>query len=193
MRHVGRFSSPAPGAGTNGGRFGSPPGLDGAVLGPLQWSELSALDTLIDRCREPEDGWTVHTLSRALVDWPAATDRALIGLSCEFGAGTVLAGVAGVAPDPSSFHDAHLSLLVDPRYRRQGIGGLLLEAVVELAAALGYRSVGVHAHDADLDCVSLLVHHGFLLSSRPGSEPLRLERALADRGLRPSRPGPGLS
>lgn len=178
MRPVAQPPSLTSDAGTAGDATQGPHYLDNAVLQPLQWSELSALDALIDRCGEVSDGWTVHTLSRALVNWPTAIDRALIGLTAEQDREPTLIGVAGVVPDPSRLHDAQLSLLVDPRFRRQGLGSLLLDALLRLAAARGYQSASARTRETDLGGLRLLLHHGFVQSSRPGPEPLLLQRAL---------------
>ncbi len=183
MRHVTRSSSRASRQHPTDASFDRSPYLDNAILQPLQWSELSALDALIDRSGEAEDGWTVHTLSRGLVNWPTDADRALIGLTCEVEGQPLLIGVAGVVPDPGRLHDAHLSLLIDRPFRRQGLGSLLLDTLLQLAAARGYQSASARTREADGDCLRLLMRHGFQLSSRPGPEPLLLQRLLDDINL----------
>ena len=185
VRYLARSSSLASGAGAigrpfNGRPFNLSPCLDSAILQPLQWSELGALDALIDRCGEAEDGWTVHTLSRGLVNWPTIADRALIGLTCELDDHARLVGVAAVAPAPSQRLEAHVSVLVDPRCRRRGFGSLLFDAILRFAAAQGYQAVSARTHDANSDCVRLLLRHGFMLSCRPGPESLLLTRRLDD-------------
>lgn len=179
----------------NGSTTGSTAGalvhLDATLLQPLQWSDLPAFDFLADRSDEAEEGWTLHTLSRSLFNWPRAEDRALIGLSGEQvggldggvegdggdGAGMLL-GVAGLAPDPRNHHDAHLAILVDPAYRDRGVGRLLLDAIMRIAFARGYASASARARADNNAFIHLMIQRGFVPSSHPGTEPILLSRPL---------------
>lgn len=180
MRQVAGPSSPSTEAEQQAEATLRPVCLDAAVLQSLQWADLPAFEGLVSRSGEAEDGWTLHTLSRSLVNWPTAEDRALVGLTCNGtgNAATLLLGVAGLVPDPRNPHEAQLSILVDPRHRQQGFGGQLLNAILRLADARGYRSASARTRADNLAFVNLMVGHGFLASSRPGTEPILLHRAL---------------
>lgn len=156
------------------------PGLDPTVLQSLQWSDLPAFERLIRRSGEDEGGWAIHTLSRSLVNWPTSEDRALIGLTGDFGHGdeTVVVGVAGLVPDPRNGRDAHLSILVDPDHRGRGVGGQLLAAILDIAVARGYQSASARARSDNAAGIRLMRRQGFTVSSHPGAEPIRLHRLL---------------
>ena len=196
----------------NGSTAGSTAGelvrLDATLLQPLQWSDLPAFDALVDRCNEADEGWTLHTLSRSLFNWPVAEDRALIGLSDQGGqsglsdvsyvsdqsdqsgqkeaeakengedGGSILLGVAGLAPDPRHHHEAHLSLLVDPSHRGRGVGRQLLDAIMRIAVARGYESASARTRADNGAFIHLMIQHDFTPSSHPGTEPILLSRPL---------------
>lgn len=169
-------------ASASGSRAGSTTGaavrLDAALLQSLQWSDLPAFDALVNRSDEAEEGWTLHTLSRSLFNWPTAADRALIGLTDHSDGKTVLLGVAGLAPDPRNHHDAHLSILVDPQHCGRGVGEQLLDAIMRIAVARGYGSASARCRPDNSAFVHLMIRHGFALSSHPGTEPILLSRLL---------------
>lgn len=153
--------------------------LASASLEALQWVDLPGLDALIGRCDEAEAGWTLHTLSRSLVNWPTAADRTLIGISCQAGPRRAFIAVAGLVADPADLGNAHLSILVDPAYRGYGLGGQLLDAIVELALARCFQAVTVRTEHGNLAFIQMAGRRGFVASLRAGAEPLMLQRPLA--------------
>lgn len=181
MRQVAGHSTPRIDKALTAEASTCPACLDSAVLESLQWADLPAFEGLVSRSGEADEGWTLHTLSRSLVNWPTADDRTLVGLTCH-GAGhrapARLIGVAGLVPDPRNPQEAQLSILVDPLHRQQGFGGQLLDAILRIADARGYQSASARTRADNLAFMHLMVGHGFLASSHPGSEPILLHRAL---------------
>jgi RimJ/RimL family protein N-acetyltransferase len=62
---------------------------------------------------------------------------------------------------PASLHVADLGLMVDARYRRQGIGRALLEAAVEWARASGVRKLELHVFPHNEAAIALYERFGF--------------------------------
>ena len=63
---------------------------------------------------------------------------------------------------PASRHVADLGLMVDARYRRQGIGRALLEASVEWARAAGIRKLELHVFPWNAGAIALYEDFGFV-------------------------------
>ena len=63
---------------------------------------------------------------------------------------------------PASRHVADLGLMVDARYRRQGIGRALLKASVEWACAAGIRKLELHVFPWNAGAIALYEDFGFV-------------------------------
>ena len=63
---------------------------------------------------------------------------------------------------PASRHVADLGLMVDARYRRQGIGRALLKASVEWARAAGIRKLELHVFPWNAGAIALYEDFGFV-------------------------------
>jgi putative acetyltransferase len=63
---------------------------------------------------------------------------------------------------PASYHVADLGLMVDARYRRQGVGRALLEQAVEWARASGVRKLELHVFPHNEAAIRLYETTGFV-------------------------------
>jgi GNAT superfamily N-acetyltransferase len=75
------------------------------------------------------------------------------------------------------------AMWVDPRYRRRGVAGLLLAAVLDWARADGYREVFLWVTEGNDNAERLYVRHGFARTGesehvRPGQLEFELSRLL---------------
>jgi RimJ/RimL family protein N-acetyltransferase len=74
-----------------------------------------------------------------------------------------IAGRLSIGRDvhPASSHVADLGLMVDARYRRQGVGRALLEAAVEWARENGVRKLELHVFPWNEPAIALYEAFGF--------------------------------
>ena len=75
------------------------------------------------------------------------------------------------------------AMWVDPRFRRQGVGDLLLKTVLDWARADGYREVFLWVTDGNTNAERLYSKHGFARTGeteevRPGQREFELTRSL---------------
>ncbi|HXM72752.1 MAG TPA: GNAT family N-acetyltransferase [Candidatus Dormibacteraeota bacterium] len=76
------------------------------------------------------------------------------------------AGMVGAGPGEFSSSVALTSLWVDPRFRNQGVGSALVEAVVGWAADQGFSQVLLWVTEVNRNAERLYVHHGFARTGR---------------------------
>jgi GNAT superfamily N-acetyltransferase len=76
------------------------------------------------------------------------------------------AGMVGAGPGEFSSSAALTSLWVDPRFRDQGVGSALVEAVVGWAADQGFSQVLLWVTEVNRNAERLYVHHGFARTGR---------------------------
>jgi GNAT superfamily N-acetyltransferase len=74
----------------------------------------------------------------------------------------------GAGPGEFSGSAALTALWVDPRYRDQGVGSALIEAVVEWAESQGFGQVLLWVTEVNRNAERLYVHHGFARTGRAG-------------------------
>ncbi len=108
----------------------------------------------------------------------AADWRARLGARAQFAvrvAGQALGTVGAIVDGGSEL----VSLWVDPAWRGQGVGDLLVEAVLDWARSQGYREVHLWVAADNVPATRLYARHGFRPtgSSQPvrPDEPLRRE------------------
>jgi GNAT superfamily N-acetyltransferase len=77
-----------------------------------------------------------------------------------------VAGTVGAGSGEFSGSAALTALWVDPRFRNQGVGSALVEAVVEWAADQGFSQVLLWVTDVNRSAERLYVHHGFARTGR---------------------------
>ena len=77
-------------------------------------------------------------------------------------------------PHPSSRHVADLGLMVDERFRRRGIGSLLLDEAVTWARASGIHKLELHVFPWNEPAIALYESYGF---EREGYRRRHYERA----------------
>ena len=77
-----------------------------------------------------------------------------------------VAGTVGAGPGEFSGSAALTALWVDPRYRNQGVGSALVEAVVEWALNKGFSQVLLWVTEVNRNAERLYVHHGFARTGR---------------------------
>jgi GNAT superfamily N-acetyltransferase len=77
-----------------------------------------------------------------------------------------VAGTVGAGPGEFSGSAALTALWVDPRFRNQGVGSALVEAVVEWAEAQGFSQVLLWVTEVNRNAERLYVHHGFARTGR---------------------------
>jgi GNAT superfamily N-acetyltransferase len=77
-----------------------------------------------------------------------------------------VAGMVGAGPGEFSNSAALTSLWVDPRFRDQGVGSALVEAVVGWAADQGFSQVLLWVTELNRNAERLYVHHGFARTGR---------------------------
>jgi GNAT superfamily N-acetyltransferase len=95
-------------------------------------------------------------------------------------AGTVSGGAAG---ESSSASAAMTAMWVDPRFRRQGIGDLLVKTVIDWAKHAGYAHMFLWVADGNGAAERLYVRNGFKRTGtqqdiRPGQLEFELGRKL---------------
>lgn len=86
----------------------------------------------------------------------------------------VVAGTASGGDADSSSTSAMTAMWVDPRYRRRGVGDLLVKTVVEWARASGYGRMLLWVADGNEGAERLYVRNGFVRTGgaqemRPGA------------------------
>ena len=77
-----------------------------------------------------------------------------------------VAGTVSAGPGEFGSSAALTALWVDPRYRDQGVGSALVEAVVEWAENQGFSQVLLWVTDVNRNAERLYVHHGFARTGR---------------------------
>jgi GNAT superfamily N-acetyltransferase len=77
-----------------------------------------------------------------------------------------VAGTVGAGPGEFSSSAALTALWVDPRFREQGVGSALVEAVVGWAADQGFSQVLLWVTEVNRNAERLYVHHGFARTGR---------------------------
>jgi GNAT superfamily N-acetyltransferase len=96
--------------------------------------------------------------------------------------GEVVGTVSG-GPGTETGAAAVTAMWVDPRFRRQGIGDLLLSTVLEWAKAKGYRQMFLWVTERNDNAERLYVRNGFVRTGRqeevrPGELEHEMSRAL---------------
>jgi GNAT superfamily N-acetyltransferase len=79
-----------------------------------------------------------------------------------------VAGTVGAGPGEFSSSASLTALWVDPRFRHQGAGSALVEAVLAWAADQGYSQVLLWVTEVNRNAERLYVHHGFARTGRAG-------------------------
>lgn len=74
--------------------------------------------------------------------------------------------MVGAGPGEFGSSAALTSLWVDPRFREQGVGSALVEAVVGWAADQGFSQVLLWVTEMNRNAERLYVHHGFERTGR---------------------------
>jgi GNAT superfamily N-acetyltransferase len=119
------------------------------------------------------------------VDVPEATWRRGLESRTRFVAeldGEVVGTVSG-GPGKSRTASAVTAMWVDPRFRKRGIGDLLLVTVLDWARSRRYREVFLWVTDGNDSAERLYVRHGFVRTGgaeevRPGQLEFELTRKL---------------
>lgn len=128
------------------------------VLTALSPAEVGAVEALVARAADADGG---HPLSEAsllaLRDPAAGAHHVLVGAAADDGAhdGADGPAVVGYAQLPGT---GGAELLVDPRARRAGLGGLLAQQLEELA---GSRELEVWAHGGSPGAAALARRRGY--------------------------------
>jgi GNAT superfamily N-acetyltransferase len=94
-----------------------------------------------------------------------------------------VAGTVSGGPGKGRASAAVTAMWVDPRFRRQGIGDLLLRSVLEWIRSKKYREVYLWVTDGNDDAERLYLRHGFTRTGeaeqvRPGQLEFELFRKL---------------
>jgi len=94
-----------------------------------------------------------------------------------------VAGTVSAGPGKGRAFAAVTAMWVDPRFRRQGIGDLLLRSVLEWIRSKNYREVYLWVTDGNDNAERLYLRHGFTRTGeseqvRPGQLEFELFRKL---------------
>jgi GNAT superfamily N-acetyltransferase len=142
----------------------------------LGLDDREAMQRLLGRCGSLRWATAVETIIGS-VDWRPAT-AATATLGAFDGRDQRLIALGGIVDDPEVDRGARLGLVVDPGYRGQRVGTVLLPALVRAASGLGYRSLRGRTHEGNVAMRRLAGRAGFAVERVGGDEPLMLSRVL---------------
>ena len=138
--------------------------LDGSQWQRLQTLRLAALKT------DPDAFGSTY---EACVAWPEARWREQLGPRITFVA--VLddhdVGMAGLAKAERADTLYLVSMWVDPRARRRGVGSALVETVIERARAQSKRRLLLDVREHNLGAIALYEARGFVATGKIENEP----------------------
>jgi GNAT superfamily N-acetyltransferase len=95
----------------------------------------------------------------------------------------VVAGTVSGGDDDSSGAAGMTAMWVDPRFRRTGVGDVLVKTVVDWAKAAGYNEMFLWVTDGNADAERLYERNGFVRTGaaqnvRPGHLEYEMSRIL---------------
>jgi len=95
----------------------------------------------------------------------------------------VVAGTVSGGDGDSSGAAAMTGMWVDPRFRRQGVGDVLVKTVMDWARSAGYREMFLWVTDANTDAERLYQRNGFVRTGaaqdvRPGHLEYEMSRTI---------------
>lgn len=116
----------------------------------MRWWDIPAID-VIERVLFPHDSWSVEQWWRELATmhnhyWVAETDNRIVGY----------AGLSVQAPDADV-----QTIAIDSQFQGHGLGGQLLEVMLNRARELGVRSVFLEVRNDNSAAIALYAKYGF--------------------------------
>ena len=136
------------------------------VVRPAEPADASALTALASAVSAEPEGWMIWTEWRGVADerrYLRAVRRHPDAAVFVAEVDAQLAGRLSLARDqnPASHHVADLGLMVDARFRRQGVGRTLLQAAVEWAPEHGVAKLELHVFPWNRPAIALYEAFGF--------------------------------
>jgi len=148
---------------------------------PDAWKRLRAI-RLRSLADSPDAFGTTHAqdLARPLTDWrkrleaPIELAATFVALDGELDVGVVTG--RRVDDDPSAA--ALLGMWVAPEARRFGVGGVLVDTVIDWARAQGFQCVLLDVADGNVPAIALYQSRGFVPNGITGTLPAPREHVL---------------
>ncbi len=138
------------------------PATEDLVIREFRADDVDGVFFLEQQCYAPPAAMTYPQL-RALLKDPAVATLVLVG---ESGAVPRMVGATIVRREPELQRLTMISLMIDPEYRRLGLGRLLLQRAQRAAAAAGLTAVAAPLEAENAPGAAFLRAQGFL----PGAD-----------------------